>query len=82
MKASMLMVFENPSSTAEMLARQMLIYNRIIPVAEMVERIEKVTDSDIERLARQIFGSAPTYTLLGAIDKRTDYDELRQLLQA
>ncbi len=81
MKASMLMVLENPSSTAEMLARQMLIYNRIIPVSEMVERIEKVNLNDIQRLAQRIFSSNPTYTLLGAIDHRLEYDELQKLLK-
>ncbi|MBE6452216.1 MAG: insulinase family protein [Alphaproteobacteria bacterium] len=81
MKASMLMVLENPSSTAEMLARQMLIYNRIIPVEEMVARIEKVTLDDIQRLAQNIFSSKPTYALLGAVDKRIEYDELQKLME-
>lgn len=81
LKASMLMALENPSATAEMLARQMLIYNRIIPVEEMVERIENVSREDILRLAQQIFSSNPTYTLLGAIDNHTDYEELQKLLK-
>ena len=81
MKASMLMALESPSSTAEMLARQMLIYNRIIPVEEMVERIEKVSQDDIMRLARQIFSSNPTYTLLGAIDQKIEYEEVKHLLE-
>ena len=80
MKASMLMVLENPSSTAEMLARQMLIYDRIIPVEEMVERIEKVNLDEIQCLAQQIFSSKPTYALLGAVDKRIEYDELQKML--
>ncbi|MBQ9731463.1 MAG: insulinase family protein [Alphaproteobacteria bacterium] len=81
MKASMLMVLENPSSTAEMLARQMLIYGRIIPVEEMVQRIERVSLDDVQRLARQIFSSQPTYALLGAVDERIEYDELCRLLK-
>ena len=81
MKASMLMALESPSSTAEMLARQMLIYNRIIPVAEMVERIERVTLDDIQRLAQQIFSSKPTYALLGAVENHLDYDELTKMLR-
>ena len=82
MKASMLMALESPSSTAEMMARQMLIYNRVIPVKEMVTRIEKVTLDDVQNLAQKIFASTPTYTLLGAIDERTEYDELQKLLKA
>lgn len=41
LKASMLMSLESSSATAEVLARQMLIFDRIIPIDEMVERIEK-----------------------------------------
>ncbi len=81
LKASMLMALESSSTTAEILARQMLLYNRIIPIEEMVERIEKVSQDDIMRLARQIFSSNPTYTLLGAIDQKIEYDELKQLLK-
>ena len=81
MKASMLMVLENPSSTAEMLARQMLIYNRIIPVEEMVARIEKVNLEDIQRLAQYVFSSKPTYALLGAVNNRIEYDELQKMIR-
>ncbi len=81
MKASMLMVLETPAATVEMLARQMLIYNRLIPVDEMVERIEKVSLQDVRRLAQKIFGATPTYALLGAVDKHVEYDELQKLLK-
>lgn len=81
LKASMLMSLESSSATAEILARQQLIFDRFISVDEMVERIEKVTTDDIQRVARQIFGSNPTYTLMGAIDKHMDYDELQKLLR-
>ena len=81
MKASMLMALENPSATAEMLARQMLIYNRIIPVEEMVARIERVSQENIRQMAQKVFSSNPTYTLLGAVDNRIEYDELKQLLK-
>ena len=64
-----------------MMARQMLIYNRVIPVEEMVARIEKVTLEDVQRLANEIFSSTPTYALLGAVEQRIDYDELQKLLR-
>ena len=81
LKASMLMSLESSSSVAEVLARQHLIYNRIIPIDEMVERIEKVTLDDIQNVAQTIFSSTPTYTLLGDIDKYMSYDELQQCLK-
>lgn len=80
LKANMLMALESPSATAEMLARQMLIYNRIIPVKEMVERIENVSREGILTLAQKIFATNPTYNLVGAIENHLEYDKLKQLL--
>ena len=70
------MSLESSSSTVDILARQLLIFNRIIPVAEMVANIEKVTIADIKKVAREIFASKPTYTLLGDIDTYMEYDDL------
>ena len=81
LKASMLMSLESSSATAEVLARQMLIFDRIIPIDEMVERIEKVTLDDIQNTARTIFSSKPTYTLLGAIKDHIEYDDLQKILK-
>lgn len=80
-KANMLMSLESSSSVAEVLARQHLIYNRIIPISEMIERIEKVTLDDIQDIARTVFSSTPTYTLLGDIDRYMGYDELQECLK-
>ena len=77
----MLMALESSSSTAEVLARQMLIFNRIIPVEEMVERIEKITKEDIRATANAIFSSKPTYTVVGDIDGYPDYDEIQKLIR-
>ncbi len=82
LKASMLMSLESSSATVEILARQSLIYGRLIPIEEMVARIESVTVEDIQRAAQTVFASNPTYTLLGAVKNRTDYDEVQQLLSA
>lgn len=82
LKASMLMSLESSSATAEVLARQVLIFDRIIPVDEMVQRIEKVTLDDIQNVAQKIFSTKPTYTLLGSIKERVEYDELQKLLKA
>lgn len=81
LKASMLMGLESSSSSAEVLARQMLLFNRIIPVEEMVERVEKVTLNDIQSVAQQIFATKPTYTLLGSIGKYLDYEKLAEAIK-
>ena len=82
LKASILMSLESSSATVEILARQSLIYGRLIPIEEMVAQIESVSVEDIQRAAQTVFASNPTYTLLGAVKNRTDYDEVQQLLSA
>lgn len=80
LKASIKMGLESSSSTAEVLARQNLIYNRSLTVKEVIDKIEAVSLDDIRDVARDIFSSKPTYTLLGGIDKYMEYDELQKAL--
>jgi len=81
-KASLLMSLESSSSTAEIIARQMLLFGRVIPISEMVEKIETITAGDLQKLAQEIFSSTPTYALLGCNGgKYPSYDEVRKLLK-
>ncbi|MBR1825017.1 MAG: insulinase family protein [Alphaproteobacteria bacterium] len=77
-KAGMLMALESSSSTAEAIARRYLLHNRFIPVEEIVQKIESVGKEDVMRMAQTIFGSAPTYTLLGNLKEYPNYDELQK----
>ena len=80
-KASMLMALESSSSTSEVIARQMLLFDRVLPIKEMVEKIENVTLDDIRDTATRIFSSKPTYALLGSLKKYPDYEQLQQLIK-
>ena len=71
---------ESSSSTAEVLARQNLIYGRSLSVEEIVEKIDSSTKESIRNIAAEIFSSNPTYTLLGALNKHMEYDELQKAL--
>ena len=59
----------------------MLLFDRIIPIEEMVERIEKVSVEDVQNIARKIFSSNPTYTLVGDIEGYPPYDEIKQMIK-
>lgn len=78
LKASMLMALESSSSTAEVMARQLLIFNRVIPVEEMVEKIDRITRDDIRNVANEIFSTNPTYALIGDIDGHPQFEEIQQ----
>ena len=81
LKASMLMALESTSSSAEVIARQMLLYNRVIPTKETVERLESVTMEDVQNIARQIFSKNPTYTLLGDLKEYPTFEKLQSYLK-
>lgn len=80
LKASMLMALESSSSSAEVIARQMLLHNRVIPTEEIVAKIDNITKEDILTAAQTIFSSNPTYTLLGDLNQYPDYEQLKNYL--
>ncbi|MBR2299089.1 MAG: insulinase family protein [Alphaproteobacteria bacterium] len=81
LKASMLMALESSSSTAEVIARQSLIHNRIIPTEEIIKNVDAVTKEDIQKAAQMLFCSNPTYTLLGNLKKYPSYEDLKNNLR-
>ena len=81
LKASMLMALESSSATVEVVARQMLIFNRIIPVEEMVAKIDAISREDIRRVANTLFASTPSYALVGDIDGYPAYDDIKKLIR-
>ncbi len=65
-KASLLMSLESSSTTAEIMARQLLLFGRVIPTDEIVAKIENISKEDLQETANKIFSSPVTYTLLGS----------------
>lgn len=80
-KAGILMTLESSSATAEIMTRQLLLYNRIIPTEEMVDNINAVNTNDIMNIANKIFSSKPTYNLVGAVSNHPDYEMLQKMLK-
>ena len=79
-KAGLLMSLESSSSTAEIIARQLLLFNRVIPSDEIVQRINAITKEDLQDVAQKIFSTTPTYTLLGC--SKMIYPEYDSILNA
>lgn len=80
-KAGLLMGLESSFATAEMLARQQLIYGRFINIDEIVEQIDKIEKEDVLRVARRLFSDKPTYALLGKLNDYPDYEQLQNMLR-
>ena len=80
LKASLLMALESTSSRAEQLARQLMVFGRPIPVAEIIGKVEAVDVAAVERAARRLIASRPTFATLGQVGQVDPYDKLVERL--
>ena len=67
MKSSVLMSLESTSSRSEQMARQMLLFDRVIPTEEIVADVEAVDVAQVLNVADRLFSSAPTVTAIGPL---------------
>jgi len=78
-KAGMLMGLESSSARAEYMARQLLLFNRLIDTKEIVARIEAVTPEAIRTLAASLVtGSKPSIAVVGAGRKGATYARMAE----
>lgn len=76
-RAGLIMSQESPSSRAETIARQMLLYGRPIPASETLERLSLLTVDRLTDLAERLFiDSKPTLAAVGAIGPIMSYGDL------
>lgn len=67
LRAGLLMTLESPAARAGQLARQLLLFGRIIPPDELVARIETIDAEQVRELARRLFGGPPTLASVGPV---------------
>jgi predicted Zn-dependent peptidase len=66
-KAGLLMGLESSSARAEYMARQLLLFNRLLDTREIVERIDAVTPEAVREVAAKLLTrSRPSVTVVGA----------------
>jgi predicted Zn-dependent peptidase len=78
LKAGILMSRESTSARCEHLANQLLLFGRPLTPAEIVAKVNAVGPTDVERVARQVFGSVPTLVSLGPVSRVPAYDDIRR----
>ncbi|HEX5999215.1 MAG TPA: pitrilysin family protein [Hyphomicrobiaceae bacterium] len=78
-KAGMLMGLESSSARAEYMARQLLLFDKLIDTSEIIARIEAVTPESVQILAaRLLTASKPSITVVGAGRKGAQYSHLAE----
>src|SRR6185312_4484512 len=81
-RAGLLMSLESPSSRAGQLARQQILWGRVIPLQETVERINRITADRVKQVASQIFsGDRISLAGIGPVDKLPDRDAIAHHLK-
>lgn len=80
LKAGTLMALESTMSRCEQLGQQVLIYDRPVPVEEIVAKIDGVDRESVIKTAARLRASRPTVAALGPIDKLESYDRIAERL--
>jgi predicted Zn-dependent peptidase len=74
LKAGLLMGLESSSARAEQMARQLLLFDRLMQPAELIERIDAVTAEAVRELAvKLVSGQPPSVAVVGAGRKGQSY---------
>ncbi len=69
LKVSLLSALETPGGRIERAARQLLAWDRVIPVAEIVAKVDVVTVEGVREAGRRVLAGAPTLAAIGPIRK-------------
>jgi predicted Zn-dependent peptidase len=78
-KAGMLMGLESSSARAEYMARQLLLFDRLIDTKEVIARIEAVAPEAVRTLAAGLMSACkPSITVVGAGRKGAAYADLTE----
>ncbi|PNF21225.1 Mitochondrial-processing peptidase subunit beta [Cryptotermes secundus] len=78
LKTSMLLQLDGTTPICEDIGRQMLCYNRRIPLHELESRIEKVTAKDVQEVAmKYIYDRCPAVAAVGPVENLPDYNRIR-----
>ena len=81
-KASLLMSLESTGSRCEQLARQIQVFDRVIPTAETVGKLNAVTTADVRQAASRVFRATPTLAAIGPVARVPDLADISERLAA
>ncbi len=81
LKASTLMALESTGARCERLAQNLMVYGRIVPVEEIVTKIDAIDEASVERVAARLLTSAPTVAAVGPLGQLGDYATIASRFQ-
>ena len=65
------------------MGRHMLMFNRVLPASEILERVDAVALSDVKNIAETLLSRGPiSFASVGPSEGLSDYDALDQMFRA
>ena len=81
LKVALLAALETPGGRIERNARQLLAWGRVIPVDEIVARVDAVTAENVRQAGADLLSGAPTVAAIGPIRRLPPVDRIAAALQ-
>jgi len=78
LKTNMLLQLDGTTPICEDIGRQMLCYNRRIPLHELEQRINSVTAANVKSVCmKYIYDRCPAVASIGPVENLLDYTRIR-----
>lgn len=81
-KAGLAMGLESPSARAEQMARQLMAFDRLLGIDDLIERIEAVSHGDLTTFAARMAKGRPSVAVVGAGKRSRAFAERAERLLA
>ena len=80
LKASLMMSRESTFRRCESTARQLLVFNRIIDPSEIIDKIDLVSKSSVEKIAYDVLNGPMTMASIGPNNNLETLDKIQKRL--
>ncbi|HWA29620.1 MAG TPA: pitrilysin family protein [Rhizomicrobium sp.] len=75
MKSGLLMGLEKPATRAEQIAAQLFTFGRVVPVSEMIAKLDAIDAAAVRRFGERVMGTAnPAMAALGPIGRLESHE--------
>jgi predicted Zn-dependent peptidase len=82
LRSSLLMGMESTGARSERAGQQMLLYDRVVPVDELVAKIGRVDRAALVRVAEAAFSTIPCLASVGPVDAMESFESISRRLAA
>ena len=82
MRTGIVMSLESTAARAEQISRQITVFDRVMPIEELIEKVEALSCADIERAISRLLSSDPTVAAIGPVSRLPSYDDIASRLKA